>query len=330
MTGAAPAGPVVIGVDVGGTKVLAGVVAQDGTIQRTARGATPGRRVSPAMLEQAVVETVLEAAGGQPLAAVGIAAAGFVDRAQERVVFAPHLPWQGEPVRELLSQRLQAPVALDNDANCAALAEWTHGAGQGAATVVLITLGTGIGGGIVINGRLYRGRNGMAGEFGHMRVVPDGRECECGRSGCWEQYSSGNALVRHVRERLRTQPTGLVDLVAGNADAVTGPMITRAAAEGDPLALEAFHSVGDWLGVGAANLVAAIDPHRLIVGGGVADAGDLLLEPARLALERTLVGAEHRLVPRLIPAALGPEAGLVGASLLARAQVADHNRAPSS
>ena len=165
---------------------------------------------------------------------------------------------------------------------------------------------------------MHRGRNGMAGEFGHMQVVPDGQPCECGGRGCWEQYSSGNALVRYARDRIGLEPTLLEELCSGNPDLLVGPMVTEAAEEGDLVARRAFASVGDWLGVGLANLVAAFDPDCVVVGGGVSAAGDRLLDPARSALTRSLVGAEHRIVPPVLRATLGPEAGVVGAADLAR------------
>lgn len=303
-----------VGVDIGGTKVLAGVVDDEGRVTRTARRATPGRRVQAQQVEDALVEAILEAADSRPLAGVGVAAAGFVDSAGERVMFAPHLPWQGQPLRATLEERLGCRVALDNDANCAALAEWTYGAARGAASALMITMGTGIGGAILLDGRVLRGSNGMAGEFGHMQVVPDGHTCECGRRGCWEQYSSGNALVRNARARMTEQPSVLEEMSGGNRDRVSGPMVTAAAEAGDLVARAAFSSVGDWLGVGAANLVAALDPEVVVIGGGVSAAGDRLLDPARAALGRTLVAAEHRVVPALVAAELGPEAGLIGAA----------------
>ncbi|MGD9959671.1 ROK family protein [Nocardioides sp.] len=310
--------PVTIGVDVGGTKVLAGVIDADGSIRRTARRSTPGRRVPPELVERAIAEAVVEAAGGVPIAAVGVAAAGFVDRDGSRVMFAPHLPWQGEDVRVRLQKRIAAPVILDNDANAAAWAEYRYGAARGAGSAIIVTMGTGIGGAIVLGGRLWRGRNGMAGEFGHMQVVPDGQRCECGGQGCWEQYSSGNALVRVARSRMGVEPSVLEDLCSGQPDLLNGPMVTEAAEGGDLVARAAFADVGDWLGVGLANLVAAFDPDRIVIGGGVSAAGDRLLEPARRALVRSLVGAGHREVPDVVRAAFGPEAGMVGAADLAR------------
>ena len=185
----------------------------------------------------------------------------------------------------------------------------------------MITMGTGIGGAVLLDGTVLRGANGMAGEFGHMQVVPDGQPCECGRRGCWEQYSSGNALVRNVRTLMAEQPSVLEEMSGGRPDRVTGPMVTAAAEQGDLVARRAFASVGDWLGVGAANLVAALDPELVVIGGGVSAAGDRLLEPARAALQRTLVGASHRVVPDLVAAQLGPQAGMIGAALLIQQRV---------
>ena len=304
---------VVVGVDIGGTKVLAGVVGSDGRVTNEVHRATPGRRVGIRQVEDTLVEAVLAAADNRPLIGVGVAAAGLVDAAGERVTFAPHLPWTGEPLREVLAARLGCRVVLDNDANCAALAESRYGAARGAECALMITMGTGIGGAVLLAGQVFRGVNGMAGEFGHMQVVPDGQSCECGLRGCWEQYCSGNALERYARSRIGQTPTVLAELCAGNSGALTGPMVTAAAQEGDLVALEAFGDVGEWLGVGLANLVAAFDPDLVVIGGGVSIAGDRLLEPARRAFARRLLAAPNRVVPTLVPATLGVRAGVIGA-----------------
>lgn len=312
-----PGGAVVVGVDVGGTKVLAAVV-EGGRVLRTARRATPGRRVEPRHVEDAVVAAVEEVADGRPVAAVGIAAAGLVAADRRRVVFAPHLPWRGQDVVALLGERLGAPVVLDNDADAAAYAEARFGAARGADPALVVNLGTGIGGALLVGGRPLRGLNGMAGEFGHVRVVPDGRPCECGSAGCWEQYASGGALVREARERLvGGGPTVLDELCGGVPAQLTGPMVTAAAEEGDLVALAAFEAVGRWLGAGLADLVAALDPVVVVVGGGVSAAGERLLEPARRELARLVVGGPHRTLPPVVAAALGPEAGAIGAAALA-------------
>jgi glucokinase len=307
-----------IGVDIGGTKVLATAVSSTGRVLRTARRTTPGRRVEARLVEDALTAAVEEIAGTRRVAAIGIAAAGFVDAQGERVRFAPHLPWRDEGVRARLAERWSAPVVLDNDANCAARAELTYGAVGAAQDAIVVTMGTGIGGAIVLDGAVRRGYNGMAGEFGHMQVVPGGHSCECGGTGCWEQYSSGNALLRLARGRIGQQPTALEELCWGDPDKLTGPMVTEAASAGDDAALQAFATVGEWLGVGLANLVAAYDPEIVVVGGGLSAAGDLLLEPARRAMRESLVGAQHRTVPPVARAALGPEAGAIGAADLAR------------
>lgn len=294
-----------IGVDIGGTKVLAAAVSTTGRVLRTARRTTPGRQVEASLIEDALTEAVEEIAGPRRPSAIGIAAAGFVDAQGERVRFAPHLPWRDEGVRARLAERWSAPVVLDNDANCAARAEIAYGAVGHAQHALVVTLGTGIGGAVVLDGAVHRGYNGMAGEFGHMQVVPNGQACECGGIGCWERYCSGNALVRFVRAQ-------------GWAEEVTGPEVTDAARAGDPVALAAFADVGAWLGVGVANLVEAFDPEIVVIGGGVSAADDLLLAPARVAMRESLVGADHRVVPPMVRAGLGPEAGAVGAAYLAR------------
>ena len=210
---------------------------------------------------------------------------------------------------------------MDNDANAAAWAEYRFGAGQGSSVMVCLTLGTGIGGGLVINGQLFRGTYGMAGEWGHMIAVPGGHWCECGNRGCWEQYASGNALVREARELARTKsPTAhrLLELVGGNPDTITGPDITAAAIAGEPNSIELLADVGTWLGRGIANLAASLDPEVVVIGGGVSAAGDLLLLPAQRAFSRTLTGRGFREEARLVLAHFGNDAGLIGAADLAR------------
>jgi glucokinase len=312
-------GPLAIGVDIGGTKVAAGVVDVDGRVLARARRLTPSR--DPKAVEDTITEVVTLLRAEHEIVAVGIGAAGFVDSDRARVLFAPHLAWRNEPLRDAVAQAVGLPVVVENDANAAAWAEFRFGVGRGETHLVCVTLGTGIGGGIVSNGRVERGRYGMAGEFGHMVVVPDGHRCECGNRGCLEQYASGNVLGREARELARagspvTVP--LVERVGGDIDALVGPLITEAAQDGDPCAIELFEEVGRWLGIGLANLAAALDPGTFVIGGGVSDAGELLLRPARESFRRTLTGRGFRPEPRILKAALGPEAGLVGAADLAR------------
>jgi glucokinase len=312
-------GPLTVGIDIGGSKVLAGVVDPYGQVLESMRRETPSK--SPEAVEDAIVECVQALAARHPVAAVGIGAAGFVDAGRSSVLFSPHLAWRNEPLRDAVWRRLRLPIVVDNDANAAAWAESRYGAGVGHRHVVCITLGTGIGGALVLDGRIFRGANGMAGEFGHMQVVPGGHRCECGNRGCWEQYASGNALVRDARELvLADSPVAhtLRDLVAGDPARLTGPLISEAARAGDPAAVELIAEVGNWLGVGLAGLTAAFDPDCIIVGGGVSGAGELLLRPTRDAFGRTLTGRGFRAPPPIVGAFLGPDAGFIGAADLAR------------
>src|SRR5512133_455625 len=230
-----------LGIDIGGTKVAGGIVAADGTIVATARRATPGASVADT--EDAIVVVVqgLPARHDGELVGVGVGAAGWFDRTGDTVLFSPHLAWRNSTLRKDLAARLRRPLWVGNDANAAAWAEYRYGAARGAYLALMITLGTGIGGGIVLDGRLRPGAHGVAGEWGHMRVVPDGRLCPCGNRGCWEQYASGTALGQTAREVARTSPAAaarLLERVGRDPDRLTGEDVARAAAEGDPLALE--------------------------------------------------------------------------------------------
>jgi glucokinase len=317
-------GRLAIGIDIGGTKVAGGLVDVDGHITHRARRDTPHRSKSPSVVEDTIVEVVAElrrVVGPETVAAVGIGAAGFVATDRATVVFAPHLSWRHEPLQEALQKRIALPIFVDNDANAAAWAEWKFGAAQGETHLMMITLGTGIGGGILIDGQVQRGRFGIAGEFGHMQVVPGGHRCECGNRGCWEQYASGNALVREARSLFSANSpiaSDLLDRVEGIPGNLTGPLITQAARDGDPTARELLAEIGNWLGVGIANLAAAFDPGTFVIGGGLSAAGDLLLGSSRETFKRQLTGRGYRPEARIVAAALGNDAGLIGAADLAR------------
>lgn len=313
-----------IGIDIGGTKVAGGVVDEHGTITHRTRRDTPHRSMSPSVVEDTIVacvEELLVSVEPADVVAVGIGAAGFVAEDRGTVLFAPHLSWREEPLRTRLAGRIPSPVTVDNDANAAAWAERMFGAARGESHVVVITLGTGIGGALIIDGLVQRGRYGVAGEFGHMQVVPGGARCECGNRGCWEQYASGNALVREARAMISAGSPVVADLVArlgSDGEALNGPFITEAARDGDPTARELIAEIGDWLGVGMANLAAALDPGLFVIGGGVSAAGELLLGPARDAFKRQLPGRGYRPEARIVRAELGADAGLIGAAELAR------------
>lgn len=311
-----------IGIDIGGTKVAGGVVDDNGEILARARRDTPHRSKRPQVVEDTIVDVVEELRAQHPdVAAVGIGAAGFVAADRATVVFAPHLSWRDEPLRDALSKRIDAPILVDNDANAACWAEWRFGAAQGDSDVVMVNLGTGIGGAILMHGQVFRGRFGIAGEFGHMQVVPEGQRCECGNRGCWEQYASGNALVREARAMILANSPVATDLAArvdGRADDLTGPIVTEAARDGDATSIELLAEIGHWLGIGIANLAAAFDPGTFVIGGGVSAAGELLLGPARDTFRRRLTGRGYRPEARIVAARLGNEAGLIGAADLAR------------
>ncbi|OEU92197.1 glucokinase [Streptomyces abyssalis] len=310
-----------VGIDIGGTKVMAGVVDADGQILEQVRAETPEKSKSPKVVEDTIAELVLDLSDRHDVHAVGIGAAGWVDADRSRVLFAPHLAWRDEPLKDALTARLAVPVMVDNDANTAAWGEWRFGAGRGEDHLVMITLGTGIGGAILENGQVKRGKYGVAGEFGHMQVVPGGHRCPCGNRGCWEQYSSGNALVREARElAVADSPVayGLVERVGGQTSEITGPLITELARGGDAMCTELLQDIGHWLGVGIANLAAALDPGGFVIGGGVSAADELLIDPAREAFKRHLTGRGYRPEATIAKAQLGPEAGMVGAADLAR------------
>ncbi len=310
--------PLSIGVDIGGTKVAAGVVDdQGGVIDRELR-ATPGHDV--AETEAIIVEVVGELAARHDVCAVGVGAAGWIANDHATVLFSPHLAWRDEPLRAALSGRIGLPLVVANDANAAAWAEYRFGAAQGQRVVVCVTLGTGIGGGLVVDGNLYRGAFGIACEYGHMTLVPDGRRCACGNRGCWEMYASGRALARDARELVVESPMAAERLLelAGSVDGLTGQVVTAAAAEGDPAAEAICTTTGRWLGRGLANLAAVLDPSIFVIGGGVSQAGDLLLRPAREEFAHTLTGRGYRPVAEIVSAALGPDSGLVGAADIAR------------
>ena len=308
-----------LGVDVGGTKLLAGVVDESGAVLARAGAATPKTDVDA--IADGIAGLVDELRGEHDVAALGIGAAGWMTVDGETVRFAPHLAGRDEPLRGVVAKRTGLPVTVDNDGNATAWAEHRFGAGQGVDDLVAVTVGTGIGCGLVIAGRVYRGAAGVAAEPGHMRVVPDGRRCPCGNRGCWEQYASGSALETEARELARTSPAAagaLLDLVDGDVDAIDGRVITQAAESGDSAALDCFRVVGGWLGQGLADIAALLDPARFVIGGGVGDAGDLLLDPARESFRAALTGRGHRPWAEIVPAALGTDAGLVGAADLSR------------
>jgi len=307
------------GVDVGGTKILGGVVDADGAIVEELRITSPA--TDPDAIQAAIASVVLELKSRHDISSVGVGAAGYIDKARKTVMFAPNIAWRDVDLSGGLEKQLDLPVIIENDANAAAWGEFAYGAGSDVDDLLLVTVGTGVGGGIVLDGSLYRGAFGVGAEIGHMRVVPGGILCGCGNLGCFEQYASGSALVRDVRAAAGAGSLlaqDLVDRAQGDPQRITGPMITDAARAGDAFAIEALATLGTWLGEGIASLTAVLDPAVVAIGGGVADADELLLGPTRAAFHNQLTGRGHRPELQIRRASLGNRAGLIGAADLAR------------
>lgn len=306
-----------IGVDIGGTSVRVGVVDRHGTVLDTARAPTPS---SEGALEDAIVSTVSGLAARHKVTAVGLAVAGFVTTDRRSVMFAPHLAWRNAPVADRVSQRLGLPVVLEHDANAAVLGEHRFGAARGARVALLVAIGTGIGGGLLLDGTLFRGAHGVAPELGHLTLVPGGRPCPCGKNGCWERYCSGTALSTTAVELLARHPgrsTVLRRDSAVDSRAVTGRKVAAAAREGDPLAQRAMSELAKWLGEGLALVADIYDPEIVVIAGGVSESAPLFLDDARDHYKRMITGAGYRPLARIRTAQLGDDAALVGAASLA-------------
>lgn len=309
-----------VGVDVGGTKVLGGVVDASGKVLATSRRDTP--REGGIALTKTIAEVALELMQEHSITAVGVSAAGFVSSDRKTMLATPNIAdWNGVQLEVELTKLIGLPVVIENDANAAAWGEAKFGAGRNQAHMMMLTIGTGVGGGIVVNNELYRGAFGIAAEFGHLRVVPEGHLCGCGARGCFEQYASGSALRRHAREAISASPDLARNLLArgdGTIDGLTGQAITDAAREGDAVALAAFQTTAQYLGAGIASLAVLLDPSCVVIGGGVIDAGEILLAPTRDAMKRYMPFAGKHPYPEIVAAELGNEAGLVGVADLAR------------
>jgi glucokinase len=303
-----------VGIDVGGTKTAAALVDGDGAVVALETLPTPAEDVD------ATLATIVKAARAvitPDVAAVGIAAAGLVEWDNGVLVFAPNLAWRQVPLTQYLTAELGVRVVADNDNTAAAWGEYVFGAGRGFKDLLLVGVGTGIGGGIVSGGRLFHGAHGFAAEIGHIVMDPAGPPCGCGNRGCWEQFASGQAVTRAGRAAVREGAgSALVELSGGDPRQVTGPMVTRAARDGDAASVAILADVGHWLGVGIGGLVNVLDPEVVVMAGGVAEAGDLLLDPARAAYRDTVEAVETRPDVPIVMAAHGSHTGVVGAAAL--------------
>ena len=309
-----------VGVDVGGTKVLGLAVDERGTVVAEARQPTPsGEEAILARIVDVAHEVIGSAAAGE-VAAVGVGMPGLVDK-RGVLRFAPNLPGVVEvDLRAGLSPKFpDVDLILDNDATCAGVAEWAHGAARGTTDSIFVGLGTGIGGGMVMGGQVFRGANGFAGEIGHMVVDPHGPPCPCGKRGCWERFASGSALGRFGREAAEGgRAPRLVELAGGDPEAVRGEHVVTAATDGDEAACAVIAQFGWWLAVGLANLANVFDPELFVLGGGLVAAGDLLFASARASFADLVEAHEHRPAIGIVAAELGEYAGAIGAAVLAR------------
>jgi glucokinase len=310
----------VLGVDVGGTKIVAGPVDPAGTQLAppvTALSQTTDVDAFVDGLEATLRRALRDFERFEPRA-VGLACAGTVDSARRRVVACPHLPLVNVELGRILEERLRMPVVLENDGNAAVLGEVSVGAAVGLTDVVMLLLGTGAGSGLFLDGKLYRGVHGGAGELGHIVVQMGGIPCRCGNRGCLEMYASGPALARYASARARDperDPDGTL-LALRERGELNGGMVSRLAREGYPGAVEAVKQLADWLGIGLVSIVNTFDPDMIVVGGGVGELGELLLSPARECLRKTAMPPGRHEV-QVAAAKLGNRAGLVGAALAA-------------
>ena len=302
-----------IGIDIGGTKIAGLLVDEEGAVHERIERGTPAEDVEATM--ERIYSVGAELAPGA--VAIGIGAAGMVDFEAGVMRSAPNLAWREVAIRDLVSDRVGLPCLLDNDANAAGWGEFRFGAAREyEESALMVTVGTGIGGAIISGGRLYRGAHGFAAEIGHVIVEPDGPQCGCGNRGCWEQVASGKALDRLGAAAAEKDRTILISRLA-EGNTVSGRYVADAARQGDAVAAGIFEEVGRRLGQGIAGLVNVLDPEAVVVGGGVAEEGDLILDPARRAFVDAVEAPEHRPEVPILQAALGNDAGAIGAAALA-------------
>lgn len=305
-----------VGIDIGGTFIKYGLL-RHGKILTSYQVATP-ERSTPAVLQKLLIQQVHRLAHhtSAKIQGVGIGIPGLVEYPAGVVRSCVNLKgWVSVPLRGLLERQLHLPVRVDNDVNAMTLAEWTYGAGRGVSNLVCLTLGTGVGGGLVLDGKMYRGAIGAAGEVGHIPLAEDGPRCPCGGRGCLEQYVGNRQIIRWVRQQLRRRiKSRIPKLVEGRLDRLEPQIIDQACRLNDRLGIEAWRRTGFFLGLALAGVVNLLNPDRIVIGGGVAKAGRWIFEPLRATLRtRAMRGVGH--VP-VVPARLGGSAGLIGASLL--------------
>lgn len=316
----------IIAVDIGGTQIRAALCDPGGRIHRRVADLTASHEGPDAVIDriERAIRQVWPADG--PVAAIGVVAPGPLDPWSGVIFEAPNIPcWDNYPLRDVIQERLGVPTLVGNDANAAALAEQRFGAGQGKPNLIYITVSTGVGGGIIVNGELLLGAHGLAGEIGHMKIEPDGPICGCGDHGCLEALASGIAIARQARQRLRAgEPSGyaqgkhsrILELAHGDLEAISAKIVNQAAQAGDPLAIDVFRQAGTYLGIGLVNLLHLFDPDIIVIGGSVSKAGDLLFKPARAVVRQRCMTDRYWRDTPIVPAVLGDDVGLLGALAL--------------
>lgn len=302
--------------DVGGTKIAAGLVTREGKLENEARYPTADR---PEALLDGLAHAVEEAASGEQVGGVCLAVPGLLLAEESKVIFSPNLhAIEGLRLKDELQSRTGLAVTIENDANAAAWGEFVFGAGSEVDNLVFVTLGTGVGGGVIIDGELLRGTQGAGGELGHTTIHATGPRCGCGNRGCFEIMASGTAIERRARELAGEKPDSrLGKLISEDPEGFSGEAVTELAEKGDALALAILRETGVWLGIGLAGFVNVFNPEVIAVGGGVAEAGDMILSPARREVHLRARSPSRDLV-QIEPATLGPESGVLGAAALAR------------
>ncbi len=307
-----------VGIDLGGTNIKGGLVSKNGEIvvkKKIPTEVDGGVNHVLNRIKQLVHELTESINNNIPIRHMGIGMAGQVDAKRGVFLEGPNLPgWHGVNAVKELTKLLNISVAVDNDANLAALAEFTYGAGKGARDMLMVTLGTGVGGGLILGGKIYHGAGGLAGEFGHITIQQDGPVCKCGRRGCVEAFVGTYAIIRQVREKIDAGQESLLKKI--DPGKMTPKDVSIAAAQGDKVALEVLRDVGTYLGIGLANVVNLLNIERVVVGGGVANAGKFILEPARESLNKSALTNLAKMVT-VVPSVLGEQAGIVGAAMLA-------------
>lgn len=315
-----PSTPIIVGIDIGGTKIATAIADTTGRLIATCRIATEVEQGPERIIGRIVdsVHQLLRDSGAAQAAAIGVGCGGPLDPDAGVILSPPNLPgWDAVPLKRILEDEFGVETYVDNDANAAALGEHLFGAGVGARTMIYVTVSTGIGGGIIVDGHLLHGVRASAGEIGHQTVIVDGPRCNCGNRGCLEALASGTAIARRAREALATNPNSLmVALAGGQIDSVTAQTVVQAVRENDELALKIWGDTIEYLSVGLANVIATLAPEVVVIGGGVSEAGDMLFPPLRRSVAaRVFVVPMDRV--RIVPAKLGAEVGVIGAVAVA-------------